>query len=69
MIKCSIINKGNIDKLYTNPDPIQIKYILHKDPVFRRNGIKKVISKLNWFNPSWVNDFINHILISLIFLK
>ncbi|MDP1552765.1 MAG: hypothetical protein Q8M06_07105 [Methanobacteriaceae archaeon] len=66
-----MINKGNIDKLYTkNNDSIKINYILHTDPVFRRNGIKSsCISKLNWFNLSWVNDFIKHVFNIIDFLE
>lgn len=68
---CSMINKNIVDKLYAKSnDPIEINYTLHTDPVFGRLGSNgRCMSKLNWFNPGWVNNFTNHVFNIIDFLE
>ena len=59
----SFIDNKTVGNLYENDRLVdEIDYILHTEPVFRRNGCEKsVMTDLKWYNTKWLDSFIKHI--------
>ncbi len=66
----SLLDNRTVGNLYNNDKLVdKINYILHTEPVFRRNGCdNSVMTDLKWYDTNWVDNFIKHIFSIIDFL-
>ncbi len=58
---CSFLDNNSVSKLY-DKSFIKYEYILHTEPeLYRPNCSKGTMPNLNWYDKTWLVNFINHV--------
>ncbi|VVB63805.1 Uncharacterised protein [uncultured archaeon] len=61
LLPCSFLDNNTVQKLY-DKSFIKSDYILHTEPeLYRPKCSKRTMPNLNWYDETWLNNFINHV--------